>query len=107
MRRVSLLLALALSLVAAIPSHAAAAASCRRPSGLKVVKSGPLKVVLRWRKPKRATFRVVRGAKVIGQTKRHSMTVNVKPGRRTKLRVGIVRAGGAAPPPLPPRRRQP
>ncbi|HEY3190825.1 MAG TPA: glycosyl hydrolase family 18 protein [Solirubrobacteraceae bacterium] len=95
MRRSSLLLALALPLLAAAPAHAAGA--CPKPSGLKVVKAGPGKVVLRWRKPRRGPFRVLRGKRVVGQTPRHSMPVNLRPGRRVKLGVGIVRGGGRAP----------
>src|SRR5206468_11206461 len=84
-----------LPLLAAAPAHAARA--CPKPSGLKVVKAGPGKVVLRWRKPRRGPFRVLRGKRVVGQTPRHSMPVNLRPGRRVKLGVGIVRAGGRAP----------
>ena len=100
MRRSPLLLvlALALSLAGAAPAaHAAARSSCVKPKGLKVVKRGSLKVVLRWRTPKRGTFRVTRSGRVIGQTKRHTMTVMVKPGRKVKLGVGLVRAGGRSP----------
>jgi spore germination protein YaaH len=95
MRRGALALAVVLAAAGAAPAHAAS--SCRKPTGLKVVKAGALKVVLRWHAPRRGPFRVVRGGRVVGQTKRHSMTVNVRPGRPVKLGVGVVRAGGRAP----------
>src|SRR5439155_1009237 len=58
MKRVALVLALALTALAAPQAHAATA--CPKPTGLKVVKAGPAKVVLRWRKPRRGPFRVLR-----------------------------------------------
>ncbi|TMM04449.1 MAG: hypothetical protein E6G10_05190 [Actinobacteria bacterium] len=95
MKRVALVLALALTALAAPQAHAATA--CPKPTGLKVVKAGPAKVVLRWRKPRRGPFRVLRGKRVVGQTPRHSMTVNLRPGRKVKLAVGVVRAHGRSP----------
>jgi len=93
MRRAALL-ATALALCAAGPAHAA---SCPKPSGLKVSRTAAAKATLRWKKPKKGTFRVLRNNHVVGQTKRHSMTVNVRPGRRVTLAIGVVRAGGRGP----------
>src|SRR4051812_6711942 len=96
MRR-SLLIAPLLLVLLFAASPADAAPSCHRPAGLKVVKAGAGRVVLRWRTPRRGPFRVVRGHRVVGQTRKRSMGVNLRPGRRVKLGVGLVRAGGRAP----------
>ena len=95
MRR-ALVLAVAV-LVAAVVASPASAASCRRPAGLKVTRAGAGQVVLRWRAPRRGPFRVLRGTRVVGQTKHRSMTVNVRAGRRVRLGVGIVGPRGRRP----------
>ena len=86
-----------IALVALAAPAQATAASCPKPGGLKVVKTGVGRVSLRWAKPKRGTFRVLRAGRVVGQTRRRSMSVNVPAGRRVGLAVGLVRAGGRAP----------
>ncbi len=94
MRRLVLLATALVALVAAVPAEAA---KCTKPSGLKVSRGAAAKATLKWRKPKKGSFRVLRNGHVVGQTKRHSMAVNVRPGRRVTLSVGIVRAGGKSP----------
>jgi spore germination protein YaaH len=96
MRR-SLPLASLLVAVLLSPSPAHAAGGCPRPAGLKVAKAAAGKARLTWRTPRRGAFRVLRGNRVVGQTSRHSMVVNLPAGRRVKLGVGVVRAGGRAP----------
>jgi spore germination protein YaaH len=96
-RRCALVLSTAIAAAALAAPSGAAAASCSKPSGLTFAKTGAGKVALRWRKPRHGTFRVLRGGRVIGQTRRRSMTVNVPAGRKVRLSVGLVRAGGRGP----------
>jgi spore germination protein YaaH len=87
-----------LALAALIAPAQAAAATCKpKPSGLKVAKVGVGRAKLSWRKPRKGPFRVLRGTRVVGQTRGHAMTLNVTPGRKVRLGVGIVRRGGRAP----------
>jgi hypothetical protein len=96
-RSILILVAAACTLTAVAPGAADAASSCRKPAKLKVVKIAAGRVALRWRTPKHGTFRVLRGTRVVGQTRHHSMPVNLRPGRKIKLAVGIVGHSGRKP----------
>jgi spore germination protein YaaH len=93
----ALLVALGLGILA---TPGMAAASCLKPSHLRVKVVSPTHVVLSWRTPGirgHRRLRVLRDGRVIGQTGRRSMRIAVRAGRRHKLSVGIVRAHGLRP----------
>jgi spore germination protein YaaH len=89
------ILALLALLVLAAPAQAVAA--CPKPSGLKVAKVAAGRAKLSWSKPRRGAFRVLRGTRVVGQTRQHSMVVNLAAGRKVKLAVGLVGRRGRGP----------
>lgn len=84
----------------AAPPPARGAEPCAVPTGLSVRQVGPGAVRLLWRLPARLrgeSVRVWRSGEVVGQTRRRSMVVRVRPGRRVTLGAGIVAPHGSAP----------
>jgi spore germination protein YaaH len=101
MRRLASILAVAaVSLGLAAPiAHAASRCSRQKPTALTFTRrSGQLFGVLRWRPgrgaARRVRYRVLRGSDVIGQTRRHSMRVNVRIDHRYALTVRLLSRRG-------------
>lgn len=83
-------------------SAAGPAAACPKPGKVTVRQQALGAVEVSWRpsatlRRAGASYRVLRGRDVVGQTRATSMVVRGVPGRRLTVRVGVVGAGGAAP----------
>jgi spore germination protein YaaH len=97
-------LAVLAMLSAAASAHAAHGsrhriARCHNPTALAFTRvNGHMFGTLSWKPgrgtPRRARYRVLRSGTVVGQTRRHAMRVNVRLGRRYKLRVRLIGASG-------------
>ena len=80
-------------------AHHTSACAAQRPTALKFKRAdGRTFGVLSWkpgpRAPQGARYRVTRNATVVGQTRRHSMRVNVVLGRRYRFAVHLFLASG-------------
>lgn len=69
-------------------------AACVTPSKVTVQQRDSRTLSVSWRPPAGArrvlTYRVARGGHVVGQTRRRSMIVNVRPGKLVRIRIGVI-----------------
>lgn len=93
--------AIALGVAALALPATGSAATCPKPSKVKVTQKSVGVVKVSWKRGhgqfKFTKYRVKRGTAVVGQTNKTSMLVRAPAGSRITVRVGVVRAHGFAP----------